>query len=126
MNRRAKAANVYPDRIEFPSMLTDVSKLTPGLIITAAGSKGAGLNPFSRVTRLAPYESFLRSAIAESESPRVSDITARGGCAMRGGSGTEAPSLAASALVTLCERARRRRRAARSAPPEPEPRFTKE
>lgn len=59
-----------------------------------------GCGPFSRVTRLAPYTSFLESAIAESEAPSRSDLMPSGGCAIRRivGCSTEAPLFAALAL----------------------------
>lgn len=76
--------------------------------------------PFSRVSRLAPYVSFLRSALADSEMaepegaapPRAPPIlTASGGCTVPRGpaSSAHAPLLIASALLVLRHHARRGR-----------------
>jgi hypothetical protein len=92
----------------------------------------ARCGPFSRVTRLMPYESFILSAIAESESPPVPDAgdtpepaeagplrgnqvgTVSGGCTIRRGSGTHTSWFAGSGMLVLYY-GRRRRRARRPA-----------
>lgn len=80
--------------------------------------------PFSRVTRLAPYESFLESAIAESEAPPQGDVTAAGGCSLRRAVGysTDAPLFAALVIVVQLTSRRTRwlwRRFRSGRPPRP-------
>lgn len=68
------AADVYPDRLEFPSTMADVSKLSPGLIIAAAGSKGAGLNPFGFARRVAKVELVGDRYVVETTNVNITDI----------------------------------------------------
>jgi hypothetical protein len=68
------AADVYPDRIEFPSKMADVSKLSPGSIITSAGSKGAGLNPFGFARRVASVKLEGDRYVVETTNVNITDI----------------------------------------------------
>jgi hypothetical protein len=67
-------AEVFADRIEFPSTVADMSKLSPGLIITAAGGKGAGKNPFGFARRVAKVDLVGDKYVVQTTNVAISDI----------------------------------------------------
>ncbi|HYQ02337.1 MAG TPA: LamG domain-containing protein [Polyangiaceae bacterium] len=67
-------ADVYADRIEFPATVADVSKLSPGLIITSAGGKGAGKNPFGFARRVAKVELVGDKYVVQTTNVAITDI----------------------------------------------------